>query len=200
MSAYYHTFNINIISFLDITEIIQLQTEFFLPAIIAIIFAYVLVAARFRKRFGKYSTVLTPTDDMIDNMDLSKEEKSMYKGIAKHYKGDIADVYLMLSMSALLIGGMIGVVISLKNSYDIKHGKAINEVTMTIDGRLVKTDANNMFIGRAKNFIFFYNIRTKESKIYSNSDVKDLTYAQGNEYIRVTQKFIDSMQTAMPPR
>lgn len=137
---------------------------------------------------------------MIDNMDLSKENKVTYKRIAKHYREDIADVYLMFSMSALMIGCIVGVLISFKSSYDIKHGKSINEVTMTVDGKLVKTDVDNVFIGRTKNFIFFYTIHNSESKIYSNNDVKNLTYAHGNEYIRVGQKFIDSMQVAIPPR
>ena len=200
MSIYYYMFNINITSFLDITEIIQLQIGFFLPAVAAIVVAYGLAAPKFRRFFNKISDALGKADNTIDSMELSEEEKIIYKNISREYKESASDMYLALVTSAIMVGGIIGVVISFKSAYDIKHGESINEVTMVVDGKPVKTDADNMFVGRTKNFIFFYNIHTKESKIYSNNDVKNLTYSKGNEYIRVSQKFIDSMRVAIPPR
>lgn len=200
ISAFYYAFNINITSFLDITEVIQLQIEFFLPAVIAVFFAYMIFRITLWNPFNKRFKALQSTDEMIDKMSISEEEKEEVKIITKRYREGVTDIYLMLSVTAIMIGGLIGIMISFKNSDDIKHGRAINEIAMTVDGQPVKTDANNMFLGRTKNFIFFYNRNTKQSKIYSNSDVKNLTYMPGNEYITVTQAVADSIKSSARPR
>jgi hypothetical protein len=56
------------------------------------------------------------------------------------------------------------------------------EVTLVMEDKTLITDKNFRFIGKTKNYIFFYNISKKQSEVYAISEVKNTLIRDGFDY------------------
>lgn len=52
-------------------------------------------------------------------------------------------------------------------------GKSLN-VILIFDNKTVKTDTGNYYLGKTKNYTFFYNAKLKKSTIYSNNKISSI--------------------------
>mgnify|MGYP000968202085 CR=1 FL=1 len=68
-----------------------------------------------------------------------------------------------------------------KNVYELKNGKALQNIHFEYNGKQIKTDSHYFFIGQSKDYLFLksYNdsLKTLDSTmVYNLSEVKNLTY------------------------
>lgn len=208
ISIYYKFFQINIVSFLDISEILQLQfTLYFLILWIILVvtpFLYMPLEKFYKKhiiaradKFDKISEriakVGTKIEGMIDKVpveerkelrDMLKEHNDLKYSHANDVR-DFANIKSFIGIFLLIISFAVASAISAVNAYyDAYRLRDVSkfEVSMKVGDKEMKTNRYYRFLGRTKNFIFFHDYNKRESYVISNSDVKDLVFKGGLDY------------------
>jgi hypothetical protein len=66
---------------------------------------------------------------------------------------------------------------TLNSAYDIKNYKKYLGSEIQIDSKVIKSDSVITYIGQTKNYIFFYNRKTKESTTYPKDKLVSIKLA-----------------------
>lgn len=206
--VYYQPFNINIISFLDVSEVIQLQFTlylFFLWAIISFVPAIYWVLEKIYKRvfdsndnrLAAMSKRLAKADRKIADMkqkyahlhisefdELTNEHDDVvdsHSELVKSYAKTKNTIHIYIALAVFIVAGLTSAGKALYDAYQLKT-KSIVELSMQVGDKPIATSRNYRYLGRVKNFIFFYDYAKRESYVFNNSEVKELTFKEGIDY------------------
>ena len=89
-------------------------------------------------------------------------------------------IYLQLGLAIILI--YISGVIAHTSAMRALLSKSSSEVTIVMDKQTISTNESYRFIGKTKNYIFFYNIKKQQADIYPNADIKNMSVRKGVDY------------------
>lgn len=206
--VYYQPFNINIISFLDISEIIQLQFTlylFFLWAIISFVPAiYWNLEKIYKRSFDSNDNRLAAMSKLLAKSDrkiVDMKQKYAYLPLSKfdeltNEHDDVIDshselvkshaktkniIHIYIALAVFIVAGLTSAGKALYDAYQLKT-KSIVELSMQVGDKPIATSRNYRYLGRTKNFIFLYDYAKRESYVFSNSEVKELIFKEGVDY------------------
>jgi hypothetical protein len=96
---------------------------------------------------------------------------------------DAGEKVSMLKYAVLFVAVVIGSIIVAKfqASYILSHHSQ-SEVTVVMEKKSFSTNVNYRYIGRTKNFTFFYDKIRKQAETFSNGDIKNLLIRDGVDY------------------
>lgn len=77
--------------------------------------------------------------------------------------------YYIIIIMGILIYTVCG---AFHDSYYVKETSDKTIVNIKFkDNTLIKTDSNYIYLGKTNNYVFFYNLKEKESEVYNSSDI-----------------------------
>lgn len=93
-----------------------------------------------------------------------------------------ANLKLLKTILGFIFLTYISVVTAIISAINTVLYSASNEVTLITDKVSFSTSYNYRFIGKTKNFTFFYNIPLKQAEVFPNGDIKKLYLRDGMRY------------------
>lgn len=152
---FYMVFGINITSYIDLSEVLQLDYLFLLVIFISIfLFALFGIPASNNK-------IKISDSNSISNYIQSLSNYEYYK---------IGLTLIIIFFFILLFGA----VFSTTDAHNIKDGKPEYKVIITKEDRTIKSDTILVYVGKTKNYLFLYDRNKKSSLILKMDDIKEL--------------------------
>ena len=252
--VYYRHFNIDIITYLDFTEVLQMQFTSFVMSFAIVLFLYLsvgffsvigpsyeqiveyriefqashspeqikLIQEKNRKESRKskfilflllsilllpYIAKLIVDYDSTDGIILgcisilvvatiidtiytfflqAEEDKTYFNNKPKFVLARQIGLFVFLLYTNIIAAHITAVAYQFPSS--------INEVTITTEKSTITTGKDLRYIGKTKNFTFFYNIVKKKASIYPNGDIKATDISAGTDYRTAEEKEIKPLQ------
>lgn len=211
--TYYNVFGINIISFLEISEVLQLQfSSYIILAWLLVLICSILyipaeklykkvILTRAEKielsarNLAEMQVKLDKLGERISAVNLNEFNSLVtthngYKSTHVENEKVLSSMKSLVKLFYMLMVFMLAATISVGDAfYSIfsLQKKSKIEVSMKINDKEIKTDKNYRFLGRTKNFIMFYSYDKREANVFSNSEVKDLTFKDGVDYTLIKE-------------
>lgn len=123
--------------------------------------------------------VLTYEEVKKDDVEAGGKADELERKFGLYKSASIAIILIYISCIAALISAVSSV--SEKSSY---------EVTVVMDGKTLTTNQDYRYLGRTKNYIFFYTISKKQAEIYQVSAVKTMLVSDGIDYSHAEEKHL----------
>ena len=203
----YYYFDIDIFSYIELSEIIQLQSIYLVLLAMSFIllwFAFelkgrnlssiefdILAKDTFEDVQNSYAEKLNEEIKNLSNYSEEDKKQKLQKAqkelINHKIESKIQAYNIFLAsfvppVTLVAISAIITILITSLQNYILFNLKSNNEITATINNVPMKTSSSFIYIGRVKNYIFFYDKQKSKSYVYSNSDVKNLTLSRGEKY------------------
>lgn len=243
LMLYYNHFNIDILSYLDFTEILQIQFRLFATAAALIVFLILFltiwdrIAAylykpteeaglteadiKARKKTSKYSSyafylylivisVLNFARPVYKEAEESTASTLLWMFSVVGVAGAVVYTYFQLKKisvtdspdevarkKGLTTLKYVGVFIILTYSSgvfarleaeDTVSLRSSYEATVVMEKKSFATNKNYRYLGRTKNFTFFYDIARKQAEVFPNGDIKNMFVRDGIDYRTVKEK------------
>lgn len=173
--TYYEVFNVDILTYLDASEIFQLQFLYLFVIGAIIINGAILVAAIYFGNDFKTNR---------KNLEFVSEDGKIKIGYHLVISYGLAIVMMMFFLGFRTSAGNARIIIS---------GEHEREVTLILEDDYIVTDSVNIFAGKTKNYIFFYNINKKQTRVFRVDDVKEIRYMKGINYRKGKRGFWDKI-------
>lgn len=194
--SYYDPFGIDITAYLEVSEVLLILFSYFTKIFLyfAGIYCFILLIAKIldvsfinvKKILGLISIAMmvlsASISAFIGNVEISN---AMYDialillaiiFIQEYQSNDIVDKQLLIFLSiALFVGLLSSVKIGGRSEAEkIMSDVASYDVRMKFDSTVVTTSNSYFYIGRTKNYLFFYNKKSKFADIVATSSIKEL--------------------------
>lgn len=204
-ATFYSIFEIDIISFIEVSEVIQLQYLFFVGILWAIMILYnsssSIIRRQYRNKIVKIEKELNRNEvsllalrielDAISkespNPDIVKIKSDLEEIIDTndHQKSEVSyaktDLYYLLLGILFVVGFLISTGFAYKDAYNLKN-KSNFEVDFIYNNDTIQTNKTYQYLGRTKNYTFLYDRTKQEATVYANSDIKKIKFKKGIEY------------------
>lgn len=236
LMLYYNHFNIDILSYLDFTEILQIQFRLFASAAATIVFLilYLTLSHRVSQLLGKKRNLGEPTPEELESRKSSTAGKiGFYLMIVtmfvinivsarydRHHNGASFSVLWILTIFILAaavvytyfqlkktarqetadetkrkeglttlkyIGAFIiltyasGVFARLAAEDAVSYSSSY-EATVVMEKITFSTNKTYRYLGRTKNYTFFYDMVRKQAEVFPNGDIKNMFIRNGIDY------------------
>lgn len=96
-------------------------------------------------------------------------------------------LYKSVSISVILI--YVSCIAALISAVKSVSETSSYEVTAVLDNKTLTTNQDYRYLGRTKNYIFFYTISKKQAEVYQVSAVKTMLISKGIDYSHAEEKY-----------
>jgi predicted nucleic acid-binding Zn ribbon protein len=119
-------------------------------------------------------------------LDISTEDKRYFNPEPRFAIARQAGLFLFLTYSSIAIAHITAVM--------YKGTSSVNEVAIVMEKETITTNKDLRFIGKTKNFTFFYNLSKKQALIYPNGSIKSASISEGIDYVKDDKKIEDGYE------
>lgn len=168
IASYYYQFRTPIYPYLEFSELFQIQFNFY-----ALNISYILLIAAIAIPFY----YLLKQERVIRFYITKIMRLKFFEHLFSNYKitGIIMVIFILVNGT-----GRFGTYRANK----IISGKSRYEVEFISEKDTVKTNNTIAYVGQTKNYIFFYNRKSKQTTVYKVADAKKIKMSEGNDYIK----------------
>jgi hypothetical protein len=195
---YYHWFGINIISFLDFSEIITSILDFIVAFLFLNVPLILLLASIFIKRSKVVAFIfvlagiviqvlnLVNARILIDNYMLSPMNivsvafilvVLYFKYMGHRRPQVIMDIMYPFIVLALLMFWVLSGAVATEKAQRVIVRKSFSGVKIVLkDSIVMRTDSSNYYIGNTTNYVFVYHEKNKQTEVKKMSDVQTIIF------------------------
>lgn len=189
---YYQHFNLDILPFLDFSEIL---TSFLNDLIIIVFFICHLVVAysifkEMKSNPLRHYLILLSLFGLfyiIYGIVTYKSVRfsvisfggviSILAVVAIYFRQFNNTTYIFKQVAvSFFIGVIVAVLISYDDSYAVKYNKIYSKVKVQLDSTSLQCDSTHYYIGNTKNYLFFYNEKSRTATVYPIVRVKQIDF------------------------
>ncbi len=182
LTAYYYSFNVPIVEYLEISETITLFLNDIASYLLLLLIPFFFVHQSPAPNYGlTYCTIICAAIAALNRSgDYFKVYLLLYFLLLiivfffhqSRFKLDKWRLAIIVYASVLLIATIMG---SLQAS-GVKNAHYYSEVEITIDNKIIKTDSMLYYLGKTKNYVFLYDVANKGPVIYAGGKIDKVVF------------------------
>jgi hypothetical protein len=153
--TFYNAFGIDILQFIDPSEILQTQFFSILGVIVAVSFIFLMSVPFFDKsvKFSKLESI-----------------KAYFEGLSNFQTYGLFAIFLVGITVVFMCGGSL----SRMDADNIISGKHLRKVVLLLNKGYIVTDTTLVYVGKTKNYVFVYNRKTEVSSVIKMENIKEI--------------------------
>lgn len=182
LTAYYYSFNVPIVEYLEISETITLFLNDIASYLLLLLIPFFFTAKPSSPRYGlTYCAIICAAIAALNRSgDYFKAYLLLYFILLiivlyfqqSRFKLDKWRLAIIVYSSVLLIATIMGVL----QASGVKRAHYYSEVEITIDDKVIKTDSTLYYLGKTRNYIFLYDAVNKGPVIYAGGKIDKVVF------------------------
>jgi|GEM_PF-2964169 len=182
LTAYYYSFNVPIVEYMEITETITLFLNDIASYLLLLLIPFFLASKSPTPRYGlTYCTIICAAIAALNRSgDNFKAYLILYSFLfivilvfhQSPLKLNKWQLSIIVYSSVLLIATIMGAL----QASAVKNAYHYSEVEITIDDKIIKTDSMLYYLGKTRNYVFLYDVANKGPVIYAGGKIDKVVF------------------------
>lgn len=182
LTAYYYSFDVPIVEYLEITETITLFLNDIASYLLLLLIPFFFTSKSSSPKYGlSYCAIICAAIAALNKGgDHFKVYLFLYFFLLiivlyfqqSRFKLDKWRLAIIVYSSVLLIATIMGIL----QASGVKRAHYYSEVEITIDDKVIKTDSTLYYLGKTRNYIFLYDVANKGPVIYAGGKIDKVVF------------------------